>query len=261
MRAVRSLIWRLGNLLRPSRTEREMSEELTFHIQSRAEDLVRKGLSVERRRPTGAPRVRRDRALQGTVSRHQERPVFENALRDLIYAWRSLRRSPVLVFVATLSLGLGIGVNTTLLASAVSYLRARFPPWSTRLASSLSSPVTATSSPFSTIVTCATARSLRTSSAPECTVLNLRSRDNVERVNGLAVTANFFDGLGVGAGIGRVFTRDEASPERDPRLAVLSYACWQRRFGGGSSRAWADAEPEWAAISRPRRSARSSTGR
>ena len=64
------------------------------------------------------------------------------------------------------------------------------------------------------------------------TVLNLRSRDNVERVNGLAVTANFFDGLGVGAGIGRVFTRDEAAPERDPRLAVLSYACWQRRFGG-----------------------------
>ena len=63
-------------------------------------------------------------------------------------------------------------------------------------------------------------------------MLNLRSRDNVERVNGLAVTANFFDGLGVGAGIGRVFTRDEARPERDPRLAVLSYACWQRRFGG-----------------------------
>ena len=64
------------------------------------------------------------------------------------------------------------------------------------------------------------------------TILNLRSRDNVERVNGLAVTANFFDGLGVGAGFGRVFTRDEARPERDPRLAVLSYACWQRRFGG-----------------------------
>ena len=45
MRAVRSLIWRLGNLVRPSRTEREMGDELTFHIQSRAEDLVRKGLS------------------------------------------------------------------------------------------------------------------------------------------------------------------------------------------------------------------------
>ena len=45
MRAVRSLIWRLGNRVRPSRTEREMGDERTFHIQSRAEDLVRTGLS------------------------------------------------------------------------------------------------------------------------------------------------------------------------------------------------------------------------
>ena len=64
------------------------------------------------------------------------------------------------------------------------------------------------------------------------TVLNLRSGEQVQRVNGLAVTANFFEGLGIGAGLGRVFTRDEAAPEREPRLAVLSYAYWQRRFAG-----------------------------
>ena len=52
--------------------------------------------------------------------------MFENALRDVIYAWRSLRRSPVLVLVATLSLGLGIGVNTTLLA-ALSAIFVRVP--------------------------------------------------------------------------------------------------------------------------------------
>ena len=231
MRAVRSLIWRLGNLVRPSRTEREMGDELTFHIQSRAEDLVRKGLS-------STDAERQARLDFGGIERYKEQcrdtrsvPVFENALRDLIYAWRSLRRSPVLVLVATLSLGLGIGVNTTLLG-ALSAIFLRVPTMMDSAGVVGVEP--GNSNQFSFL----NYRDLRDSQifadvvGSRVTVLNLRSRDNVERVNGLAVTANFFDGLGVGAGIGRVFTRDEARPERDPRLAVLSYACWQRRFGG-----------------------------
>ncbi len=231
MRGVRSLIWRLGNLVRPSRTEREMGDELTFHIQSRADDLVRRGLSSR-------DAERQARLDFGGIERYKEQcrdtrsvPVFENALRDLIYAWRSLRRSPVLVLVTTLSLGLGIGVNTTLLG-ALSAIFLRVPTMTDSAGVVGVEP--GNSNQFSFL----NYRDLRDSQifaevvGSRVTILNLRSRDNVERVNGLAVTANFFDGLGVGAGMGRVFTRDEARPERDPRLAVLSYACWQRRFGG-----------------------------
>jgi predicted permease len=208
-----------------------MGDELTFHIQSRAEDLVRKGLS-------STDAERQARLDFGGIEHYKEQcrdtrsvPVFENALRDLIYAWRSLRRSPVLVLVATLSLGLGIGVNTTLLG-ALSAIFLRVPTMMDSAGVVGVEP--GNSNQFSFL----NYRDLRDSQifaevvGSRVTVLNLRSRDNVERVNGLAVTANFFDGLGVGAGIGRVFTRDEARPERDPRLAVLSYACWQRRFGG-----------------------------
>jgi predicted permease len=231
VRAVRSLIWRLGNLVRSSRTEREMGDELTFHIQSRAEDLVRKGLS-------STDAERQARLEFGGVERYKEQcrdtrsvPVFENALRDLTYAWRSLRRSPVLVVVATLSLGLGIGVNATLLG-ALSAIFLRAPTMQDPAGVVGVEPGNSNQFSFPNY------RDLRDSQifadvvGSRVTVLNLRSRDNVERVNGLAVTANFFDGLGVRAGIGRAFTRDEATPERDPRLAVLSYACWQRRFGG-----------------------------
>ena len=97
-----------------------MGDELTFHIQSRAEDLVRKGLS-------STDAERQAHLDFGGIERYKEQcrdtrsvPVFENAIRDLIYAWRSLRRSPVLVLVATLSLGLGIGVKTRTPWSAVS---------------------------------------------------------------------------------------------------------------------------------------------
>ena len=231
MRAVRSLLWRFRNLVRTSRTEREMRDELTFHIQSRAEDLVRKGLSS-----TAAER--QARLDFGGIERYTEQcrdtrsvPLVENALRDLIYAWRSLRRSPVLVFVATLSLGLGIGVNATLFGT-LSAIFLRVPTMTDPASVVAVEP--GNSDQFSFL----NYRDLRDSQifadvvGSRVTVLNLRSGENVERVNGLAVTANFFDGLGVRAGIGRVFTRDEATPERDPRLAILSYACWQRRFGG-----------------------------
>jgi predicted permease len=208
-----------------------MRDELTFHIQSRAEDLVRQGLSS----PDAERRARLD---FGGVERYREQcrdtrsvPVLEHALRDVIYAWRSLRRSPVLVLVATLSLGLGIGVNTTLFG-ALSAIFLRVPTMTDPAGVVAVEPGNGNQFSFLNY------RDLRDSQiftdvvGSRLTVLNLRSQEHVERVNGLAVTANFFEGLGIGAGLGRVFTHDEAAPEREPRLAVLSDACWQRRFGG-----------------------------
>ena len=208
-----------------------MGDELTFHLESRTEDLVRQGLS-----PAAA--ARQARLEFGGMEHYKEQcrdtrsvPVVAHALRDLIYAWRSLRRSPVFVVVATLSLALGIGVNAMLLG-ALSAIFLRVPTMTDP--ARVVSVEPGNSNQFSFL----NYRDLRDSQVLadvvgfRATVLNLRSREHVERVNGLAVTANFFDGLGVAAGLGRVFTRDEARPEGDPRLAVLSYACWQRRFGG-----------------------------
>src|SRR6185436_52941 len=53
-----------------------------------------------------------------------------------------------------------------------------------------------------------------------------------ERANGDLVSGNYFDVLGVGAALGRVFTAaDDRTPGAHP-VAVISYGYWQRRFGG-----------------------------
>jgi putative ABC transport system permease protein len=56
-----------------------------------------------------------------------------------------------------------------------------------------------------------------------------------ERVSGELVSGNYFEVLGVGAALGRVFTQsDDRVPGAHP-VAVLSYGYWQRRFGGDPS--------------------------
>ena len=60
--------------------------------------------------------------------------------------------------------------------------------------------------------------------------LNLRTGTETERVGALAVTANFFEFVGIPVALGRSFTGAEATPERHPRVAVLSDPFWRRRF-------------------------------
>ncbi len=54
-----------------------------------------------------------------------------------------------------------------------------------------------------------------------------------ERVSELDVSANTFSMLGIRLARGRYFTvADERNPDGDPRVALISYEYWQRRFGG-----------------------------
>jgi putative ABC transport system permease protein len=59
----------------------------------------------------------------------------------------------------------------------------------------------------------------------------MTGRGEPERVVAPAVSANFFSLLGVDPVIGRTFQPGEDKPGA-PRVAVLTYALWQRRFGG-----------------------------
>src|ERR1035441_6796789 len=124
---------------------------------------------------------------------------------DLIYAARSLRKSPGLVSVIVLTLALGIGVNTT--AFNLLNLLVLAPP-------SAKDP----------------GRLLRIE--PGNGNLIWRNGDAVEPVRAMALSGSFFSVSGTSAWLGRAFTTEEAAPERDPNVVLLSYEFWQRRFEG-----------------------------
>lgn len=57
-----------------------------------------------------------------------------------------------------------------------------------------------------------------------------RNGDEVTEAVAHYVTADFFEVIGVNAALGRVFTADEAAPENNPRIIVISDRFWKRRL-------------------------------
>jgi putative ABC transport system permease protein len=151
-------------------------------------------------------------------------------LDDLRQVSRFLRANGGLVAVSVLSLGLGLGVNLTLFATIQGVF---FYQPTVAAASRVVSVQPGNSNQWSYL----NYRDLRDSGIFEAVAgyrrvpLTLRDRNAPEPLSGIAVTANFFDFLGVPMAAGRAFAEAEATPERDPRAAVLSDGFWNRRFG------------------------------
>ena len=153
---------------------------------------------------------------------------------DIRIALRSLLRTPGVLLVAVLSLGLGISLNTTIFSAVDVFLIRPLPYpdadrilqiWSTNTERGWreSSISAADYYDWRTQARTIDLAAFRGSS------FNLTGLDQPERVNALRVASNFFQVLGVNPQTGRAFSAEEEVPGND-RVVIISDAFWRTQL-------------------------------
>jgi predicted permease len=162
-------------------------------------------------------------------------------MQDIRFGARMLFKSRAFTVVAILSLALGIGANTTIFTLVNSVLLQ-------------SLPVAEPAQLMSVFGTDENNRGIQLDFAPISypNYVDYRDQNDVftgllvfgnvgmslsgtgepEQINGLMVSGNYFDLLGVKAERGRTFVAEEDGTPGAHPVIVLSHALWQRRFGG-----------------------------
>jgi putative ABC transport system permease protein len=159
-------------------------------------------------------------------------------LQDMRYGIRMLVKTPALTAIVILALALGIGANTAIFSviNAVVLRPLPFDQADQLLFLNERSPVLDEMS-----ISYPNFTDWRNQNhvfekigVYNRNSYNLTGYGEAERILTGQVSADLFATLRVNAMIGRVFTNDEDKPGAAP-VVVLSYALWQRRFGGQNS--------------------------
>jgi len=234
-RSLRSWLWRVD-------ITQEVEDELAFHVEMRTRELIDKGVDPRIAREMVLARMGDAARLKRTcvdLGRKREREMrltqwLEEFREDVRFAIRQLRMSPGFTLVATITLALGIGANSAMFALADAALVRPLPfPEPDRLvvlSEFFQGQPGGAVNPVDFVDWTERTRSFSGMAAVVRGGGSIIGDDGVaEPVPAQAVTARFFDVLGVTPIAGRTFRDDDEGPA--PNVVVLSEGFWRRRFG------------------------------
>jgi predicted permease len=157
--------------------------------------------------------------------------------QDVRYGARMLMKQPGFTLIAVITLALGIGANTAIFSLLNTVLLRALPV--ERPQQIVAVNVTMNRGAEYVVTSYPNYQDLRDRNdvlagliAYRPTPLSLSSDGKNERMFGYLATGNYFDVLDVKAALGRTFTPDDDRAPGAHPVAVMSYACWQQRFGG-----------------------------
>ena len=225
---------KLWILVRREKFDSELEEEMAFHREHAEEQLQAEGLP-----PQDAQHAARKQFGSSMRLREQSQDMvsfrFESVLQDFRFAIRQLRKNPGFTATATLMLALGMCASVAIFAFVDAAL---LKPLPYRDPSSLVAVFERTSGfPHSNIsypdyLDWKKQNTVFSSlEAFQHTGMILTTSSGAQPTRGARVSDGFFHTLGVTPVLGRDFAPGEDLLSA-PRTVLLSYATWQRRYGG-----------------------------
>jgi predicted permease len=226
---VRSLT---ANFFRRSQVADEMDDELRSHIQHRADDLERSGMS---RREA----ERRARIEFGGYGRLKEEcheaaggNFFPTLIQDVRFSLRGLRKSPGFAVAAVLTLALAIGANAVVFSILNAFiLRPLNVPHAESLYGLWRMPDKAMTESYPDYLDLRDRNhSFDDLVAYNINLVGLDTGDSPSRAWIDETSGNYFDALGLKPYLGQFFhASDERGPDSAPYI-VLTYAFWHTHF-------------------------------
>jgi predicted permease len=237
---LRLIYTRLYGLLRKGRVEREMEEELRFHLRMRTRENIEHGM-----KPEEAEREARRRF--GNVGRIKDLArdikgggLMETLLQDLRYGARILSKNPGFTLTAVVTLSLGVGVNTAIfsLINAVLLRPLPYPQperimtiWEESAAAGVAKQNFA---PGNYADLKAQQTVFERTAALARSEMSLTGDDEPEKLEGVAVVdPDAFQILGVTPAAGRLFLPGEYIRGAN-KVVLISHGFGRRRFGGAA---------------------------
>src|SRR5882762_8806818 len=158
--------------------------------------------------------------------------------QDILFAVRMLLENPNMTAIIVVVLALGIGSNTAIFsvvnATLLQSLPCADPDKLVRLSED-SPNVPQMSISYPNFLDWRAQNKIFSGiAAMQFRSLNLTGKDDPERLAGRAVSAEFFDVLGVKPALGRSFAPEEDRPGANP-VCIISQGLWQRRFGSDAA--------------------------
>ena len=233
--------------LRPVR-EAEIVEELGQHLEDRYEDLLLQGYAEEEAVQKTLSEFRQNemirdlRGLERTylepVELGQEPRSSQTAglWQDLRYAFRMLLSQFGVSLIVIITMGLGIGVNTTIFSSVELLAFRPFDfPNQERLVSVFEQQretgiVRGSVAPGNFADWREQNQTFEDLVAIKSSYFDLANASQPERLPGHFVSTGFFNTLGTPAALGRTFSAEDNAPDRN-HIVVLSDGLWRTRFG------------------------------
>jgi putative ABC transport system permease protein len=237
MRWIREGWWRLRSLTPFDDRERGLDDEIRFHLERQIDKNLRAGMTPDEARRQAYVRFGGvERVKEGTRDEIRA-SLVQDALLDLRYGVRALRRVPVFTLVATLTLALGIGATTAVFTVVHGVLIKPLPfRDADRLVSVKHTAKDVGAGPPVGISLSLLVSYIRESRSFEHMGAWVRGTDQVnegvepEEVTTLNVSAGTLRALGVQPAQGRWFSEEDHAPGA-PETVILMDGYWGRRFG------------------------------